>query len=108
MSSLKTNADQSKATRGALIAVGRELFASRGYANTFTDEVADRAGVTRGALYHHFRRKEDLFRAVYGDVERELMEKIMARLASAVNRASAEKSEGGPSAGVWSTLKSPV
>ena len=80
MSSRKTNADQSEATRGALIAVGRELFATRGYANTFTDEVADRAGVTRGALYHHFRRKEDLFRAVYADVERELMEKIMARL----------------------------
>ena len=64
MNSRKTNADQSEATRGALIAVGRELFATRGYANSFTDEVADRAGVTRGALYHHFRRKEDLFRAV--------------------------------------------
>ena len=80
MNSRKTKADQSQATRGALIAVGRELFATRGYANTFTDEVADRAGVTRGALYHHFRRKEDLFRAVYGDVERELMEKIMDRI----------------------------
>ncbi len=81
MNPRKTKADQSEATRAALIAVGRELFATRGYANTFTDEVADRAGVTRGALYHHFRRKEDLFRAVYGDVERELMEKIMARIA---------------------------
>jgi AcrR family transcriptional regulator len=80
MNSRKTKADQSEATRGALIAVGRELFATRGYANTFTDEVADRAGVTRGALYHHFRRKEDLFRAVYGDVEQELMEKITARI----------------------------
>ena len=80
MNSRKTNADQSEATRGALITVGRELFATRGYANTFTDEVADRAGVTRGALYHHFRRKEDLFRAVYGEVERELMEKIVARI----------------------------
>ena len=81
MNSRKTKADQSEATRGALIAVGRELFAARGYANTFTDEVADRAGVTGGALYHHFRRKEDLFRAVYGDVERELMLKITARIA---------------------------
>ena len=81
MKSRKTNADKSEATRGALIAVGRELFATRGYANTFTDEVADQAGVTRGALYHHFRRKEDLFRAIYGDVERELMEKIMTRIA---------------------------
>lgn len=75
----KTKADQSEATRRALIAVARELFATRGYANTYTDEVADRAGVTRGALYHHFRRKEDLFRAVYGNVEREVMEKIMDR-----------------------------
>ena len=81
MKSRKTNADQSEATRGALIAVGRELFATRGYANTPMDELADLAGVTRGALYHHFRGKEDLFRAIYGDVERELMEKIMTRIA---------------------------
>ena len=89
MNSRKTKADQSRATRGALIAVGRELFATRGYANTFTDEVADQAGVTRGALYHHFRRKEDLFRAIYGDVERELMEKIMTRIAPAGERLDA-------------------
>ncbi len=76
----RTKADQSEATRRALVDAGRWLFARRGYADTYTDELAQRAGVTRGALYHHFRRKEDLFRAVYEDVERELMEKIMDRI----------------------------
>ena len=76
----RTKADQSEATRRALVDAGRRLFAKRGYADTYTDELAQRAGVTRGALYHHFRRKEDLFRAVYEDVERELMEKIMDRI----------------------------
>lgn len=60
-----TKAAQREATTGALIAAARELFAERGYANVGTEEVVRRAGVTRGALYHHFRGgKEELFRAV--------------------------------------------
>jgi AcrR family transcriptional regulator len=65
-------AEQSEATRGALLSVARELFAERGYAGTFTDEVAERAGVTRGALYHHFPSKKDLFQAVHEELEKEL------------------------------------
>ncbi|MEX0787067.1 MAG: helix-turn-helix domain-containing protein [Dehalococcoidia bacterium] len=73
---------QSEATRGELMKVARALFAERGFAGTATEEIAERAGVTRGALYHHFRDKEDLFRAVYEEVEMELAEKVVARTLS--------------------------
>jgi AcrR family transcriptional regulator len=69
-------AEQSEATRAALIASARELFAERGYGAVGTEEIVRAAGVTRGALYHHFDGKEDLFRAVYEDVEQELVERI--------------------------------
>src|SRR5215218_625653 len=72
-------AQQSETTRAALIAEGRRLFADRGYAAVGTEEIVRAAGVTRGALYHHFDGKEDLFRAVYEDVERELVERVAAR-----------------------------
>jgi len=78
---------QSEATRSDLIRVATELFAHRGYADTFTEQVAEAAGVTRGALYHHFRSKEDLFRAVYEDLERQLAEKVSA---------AATAGQGGP------------
>jgi AcrR family transcriptional regulator len=69
-------AEQAEATRAALVAAARELFAERGYAGVGTGEIVSQAGVTRGALYHHFTGKGDLFRAVYEDVERELVERI--------------------------------
>lgn len=74
----RTQAQRREATRGALVAVARELFSERGYGGVGTEEIVQRAGVTRGALYHHFRDKEDLFRAVYEAVESELTEKIAA------------------------------
>ncbi|HWX74528.1 MAG TPA: TetR/AcrR family transcriptional regulator [Solirubrobacteraceae bacterium] len=78
-------ADQSEATRAALIAAARELFAARGYADVATEEIVRAAGVTRGALYHHFADKRELFEAVYEEVERNLVEQIAA---SAISRAS--------------------
>jgi AcrR family transcriptional regulator len=65
-------AQRSEATRKALVDVGRKLFAKRGYADVGTEEIVRRAGVTRGALYHHFSGKEDLFRAVAEQVEEEM------------------------------------
>jgi AcrR family transcriptional regulator len=69
-----------EATRDALVAAGRALFAERGYAGVGTEEVVHRAGVTRGALYHHFRDKQDLFRAVFEQTEAEIMQTIDARV----------------------------
>ena len=64
----KTKASQREATIRLLIEIGRELFAANGYAQTSTEEIVQRAGVTRGALYHHFGSKEGLFLAVLDDV----------------------------------------
>ena len=69
-------AEQAEATRAKLLRAARELFARRGYANVGTEEIVRRARVTRGALYHHFRDKKDLFRAVHEQVEEELVESL--------------------------------
>ncbi len=71
-------AEQSDRTRAALLAVARSLFAERGYAGTATEEVVQQAGVTRGALYHHFRDKQDLFEAVFVEVQEEVRAGIRA------------------------------
>ena len=69
-------AEQSDATRGALLSAARDLFTEHGYTATSTNEIADRAGVTRGALYHHFAAKDDLFRAVFELLEAEIAERV--------------------------------
>src|SRR5689334_558726 len=68
--------DRSQATRATLTATARELFAARGYAAVGTEEIVRTAGVTRGALYHHFDGKLELFAAVYEQVEAELVQRI--------------------------------
>jgi AcrR family transcriptional regulator len=72
----RTQAERSEATRDALIAAARVLFAERGYAAVGTEEIVRAAGVTRGALYHHFDGKRDLFEAVYERIEVELAQRI--------------------------------
>jgi AcrR family transcriptional regulator len=67
--------EQAERTRAALIDVARDLFATKGYFATGTHEVVDRAQVTRGALYHHFPQKEDLFRAVFHAVQSDLLDR---------------------------------
>jgi AcrR family transcriptional regulator len=79
----RSKAEQSELTQGALLKAARELFTVKGYADTATEEIVQRAGVTRGALYHHFRDKEELFRAVFEAAERELVEKVRAAIGSA-------------------------
>ena len=69
-------------TRSRLITIARGLFAERGYAQVGTQEIVRRAGVTRGALYHHFEDKRDLFRAVHEQIEAELAESIGAKIAA--------------------------
>ena len=71
-----TKAEQSEATRRALLDAARALFASRGFADTPTEEIVSRAGVTRGALYHHFKDKMAVFRAVVEEMEQEVTAKV--------------------------------
>ena len=69
----RKQADRSAATREALLSSARYLFAMKGYAGTARDEIVADAGVTRGALQHHFGDKASLFRAVYEEVEQEIV-----------------------------------
>ncbi len=73
-----TKAEQTERTRAALLAAGRASFAKLGYADTSTEELVHRAGVTRGALYHHFKDKRALFEAVYEEVEQDLVLELAA------------------------------
>jgi AcrR family transcriptional regulator len=72
----RTQAQRRSATRQALLDAGRELFAARGFAGAGQEEIVERAGVTRGALAHHFGTKQGLFRAVVESLEGELAEHI--------------------------------
>ncbi len=80
MARANRQAKRSDATRGALIEAARKLFAARGYSDVGTEEVVQAAGVTRGALYHHFTDKRDLFRAVHESNEEALVASIAARI----------------------------
>lgn len=80
MSTVSRRAQHVEDTRRALLGAARELFAERGYAGTGTEEIVARAGVTRGALYHHFRDKADLFRTVMGTVAAELAGAVTAEV----------------------------
>jgi len=67
---------RSEATRRRLVTAARTLFGARGYADVGTEEIVRAAGVTRGALYHQFRDKADLFAAVAEEVEAGIAERI--------------------------------
>jgi AcrR family transcriptional regulator len=79
----RTQAERSAATRGALIAAARPLFAADGFGRVSADAIAKAAGVTRGAMYHQFDDKTELFAAVFEAVEIEVMERIGAAVADA-------------------------
>jgi AcrR family transcriptional regulator len=82
---MNLKAEQAEATRTGLLAAARELFAERGYAAVGTEEIVQSARVTRGALYHHFKGKDDLFRAVVEIVEAELTQRIAVQAAEAAS-----------------------
>ena len=69
---------QGDATRALLIRAARDLFGERGYVDTSIDEIVAEAGVTKGAVYHHFDGKEGLFRAVFEQVHREVTDQAAA------------------------------
>jgi AcrR family transcriptional regulator len=66
-------AEQVAQTRDALVSAGRLLFGRAGFTATSVEDLARQAGVTTGALYHHFPTKAALFEAVFELVHRELM-----------------------------------
>ncbi|HZB70909.1 MAG TPA: TetR/AcrR family transcriptional regulator [Acidimicrobiales bacterium] len=74
----RTQAERTSATRRALLDAARDQFAERGFSGTGREQVAAAAGVTRGALYHHFGTKEGLFRAVVEELEAGLAERVAA------------------------------
>ena len=74
---ISLRAKHSEATRGAMIKSARKLFGRKGYANVSLDEIVTQARVTKGALYHHFENKKELFRAVSEEIERELSQSAL-------------------------------
>ena len=69
---------QGEATRRALIDVARKLFGEKGYVATSLDEIVAAANVTKGAFYHHYNGKQDLFAAVYEQVKLEVSDRFAA------------------------------
>jgi len=82
---MPTQAERTEATRSRLIATARRLFAQKGFASTSTEEILSEASVSRGALYHHFSSKTDLFQATWETVESELTARVMNAAATASN-----------------------
>src|ERR671917_5502 len=72
----RSQAERRATTRRALLGAAREMFAERGYHGAAAEEIVRRAGLTRGALYHHFEDKKDLFRTVVDEMEGEIDERI--------------------------------
>ena len=68
----RRTAEEAAQTRDEILRAARQLFTERGYAATSTRDVVQHTGVTRGALYHHFADKTDLFRSVFVDLTEEL------------------------------------
>lgn len=88
----RTQAARSEATRKALVRAGRKLFARHGYGGVGTEAIVQAAGVTRGAMYHQFAGKAELFEAVFASVEEAVMAGLGRRLEEV------EQSENAPDA----------
>ncbi|MDQ4065398.1 MAG: TetR family transcriptional regulator, partial [Actinomycetota bacterium] len=87
----RTQAERSETTTEDLIGAARRLFATKGFPATSIQEIVDEAGVTRGAMYHHFTSKEQLFEAVF--------EREQEHLGRRVHEAASRKR------GAWAQLK---
>lgn len=74
---MPTQVERRASTRAALLGAARALFTEKGFAGTGREEIAERAGVTRGALYHHFASKRDAFEAVATELDAELAARVV-------------------------------
>ncbi len=79
---MPTQAERTEATRGRLVATARRLFAEQGYADTSTEEILEAAAVSRGAMYHHFSSKTELFQATFEAVEDDLTAEVLTAAAT--------------------------
>jgi AcrR family transcriptional regulator len=79
----RSQVDRSAATRAALVLAARPLFAEHGFGGVGTETIVHAAGLTRGALYHQFADKTELFEAVYEAIEEDLARRLGERIAAA-------------------------
>lgn len=81
----RTNAEISEATVGSLVARARQEFGSRGYAEASVERIASEVGLTKGAIYYHFKSKHGLFEAVLRDCQRDIVRRIEERATSSAD-----------------------
>jgi AcrR family transcriptional regulator len=73
---LATQSERREKTKGAVVKAARRIFGERGFAVTTMDDIASGARVAKGAVYHHFKTKEELFGTVFDQVSRDLVVEI--------------------------------
>ena len=99
----RTRAEMIEETRDKLVATGRQAFGSAGYANTSMDDLTAKAGLTRGALYHHFGGKEGLLAAVVDQIDEEVDLRLQTMSATAPSLWKDSEGAVGPiSSCLWS------
>src|SRR3954453_7999899 len=73
---MATQSERREKTKAAIVRAAKRIFGDRGFAATTVDEIAGSARVAKGAVYHHFKTKEDLFGAVFDQVSRDLVTEL--------------------------------
>jgi AcrR family transcriptional regulator len=89
MSAVNRQEQRTQATKTKLLATARKLFVAQGFNHVPAEELVKQAGLTRGALYHHFGGKEQLFVALYEQLQKEVAERIQVAAEKATNPWSA-------------------
>ncbi|RNB69067.1 TetR/AcrR family transcriptional regulator [Brevibacillus panacihumi] len=82
---MRRNKEETAITIQTLIEVARTHFTERGYADAALEEIVQEAGLTRGALYHHFGNKKGLFQAVLDTVQKEVAERVETQAATSAD-----------------------
>jgi AcrR family transcriptional regulator len=90
MQARRTQAERSATTQHALVTAARKLWGERGYDAVSTPEIAEAAGVTRGAMYHQYSDKNQLFLAVLETVETQVIERLAAAVVAAEPKTPAD------------------
>jgi len=78
----RSQGERSEATQGELVRAARKLFGRQGFAETSIEQIVQDAEVTRGALYHHFEGKIELFRAVFTEIQAEILTQALVAVST--------------------------